>query len=327
MLICINKSLFTDHLHLPPDIPQIMWYSDLLWKTSSSTINTECVTKMMNRKLSNDHREVSTTPKLHFSLVAHKMFVCLSSYFPRWKKSLLGLMLLYFLFIFCIKMKDSWTDRHKGAFWDFLQLQEAASPSKFATWQWWSGCLIQWCVSPARAHERVHSTNTTGECVQRLSAASLTTSLVCFCLCVLRLLSWPPLPPLFCLIFFSWQDSRANRWETTDRHHTLPMLRLRRRSTFHSGDVRSYEATTRNAWFALFFVFFVKAEVNVRFTHTVYSIPPSGAHHIHLRGSICRKSRFHSIIFLPHLRVMPAIWAPQLLDVHRKQFTRHSCTS
>ena len=47
-----------------------------------------------------------------------------------------------------VKMKDSETDRHKRAFWDLLQLQEAASPSKFATWQWWSACLMRWCVSP-----------------------------------------------------------------------------------------------------------------------------------------------------------------------------------
>lgn len=61
------------------------------------------------------------------------------------KRTLLSLMLLV---LAAVKMKGSKTGRHKRAFCDLLQLQEAASPSKFATWQWWSVCLIRWCVSP-----------------------------------------------------------------------------------------------------------------------------------------------------------------------------------
>lgn len=89
------------------------------------------------------------------------------------------------LVLSAIWMKDSQTDRHKRAFWDLLQLQEAASLSKFATWHWWSACLPMWYVSLhmcTSGRSRKHN----WECVQRLESC-LTTSLVCLCPCALRL--------------------------------------------------------------------------------------------------------------------------------------------
>lgn len=126
------------------------------------------------------------------------------------------------LVLSAVKMKDSETDRHKRAFWDLLQLQEAASPSKFATWQWWSACLIQWCVSPQVCTQR-RTRKHNWECVQRLEGC-LTTSLVCLCLCVLRRLSslsylLHPLPR-FLSVCLSWRESWGNRWKSIHREQT-----------------------------------------------------------------------------------------------------------
>lgn len=113
-----------------------------------------------------------------------------------------------------IRMKDSQTDRHKRAFWDLLQLQEAASPSKFATWQWWRACLIPRWVSP-----RVCTCKHNRECVQS-PYVCLTTSLVCLCLRVLRLLS---------SVCLSWRGETGGRVVEGSRHHMFRLLRLRKR--------------------------------------------------------------------------------------------------
>lgn len=136
------------------------------------------------------------------------------------------------LVLAAVKMKDSETDRHKRAFWDLLQLQEAASPSKFATWQWWSACLIRWCVSPQVCTPR-RTRKHNWECVQRLECC-LTTSLVCLCLCVLRLLSslsclFHPLPRLLS-VCLSWRESWGNRWKSIRREQTsyIPSVMFRK---------------------------------------------------------------------------------------------------
>lgn len=136
------------------------------------------------------------------------------------------------LVLAAVKMKDSETDRHKRAFWDLLQLQEAASPSKFATWQWWSACLIRWCVSPQVCTPR-RTRKHNWECVQRLEGC-LTTSLVCLCLCVLRLLSslsclFHPLPRSLS-VCLSWRESWGNRWKSIRREQTsyIPSVMFRK---------------------------------------------------------------------------------------------------
>lgn len=155
--------------------------------------------------------------------------VCLSSFIlGKMKRTLLSLMLLV---LAAVKMKDLETDRHKRAFWDLLQLQEAASPSKFATWQWWSACLIRWCVSPQVCTPR-RTRKHNWECVQRLEGC-LTTSLVCLCLCVLRLLSslsclFHPLPRSLS-VCLSWRESWGNRWKSIRREQTsyIPSVMFR----------------------------------------------------------------------------------------------------
>lgn len=153
------------------------------------------------------------------------------------KRTLLSLLLV----LSAVKMKDSQTDRHKRAFWDLLRLQEAASPSKFATWQWWSACLMRWCVSPQVCTQR-RTRKHNWEFAQRLESC-LTTSLVCLCLCVLRLLSslsylFHPLPPLsFCLSLLTGiVGETGGRVLAGNRHHTFPLLCLRSRSMCWVGD-------------------------------------------------------------------------------------------
>ena len=112
------------------------------------------------------------------------------------KRTLLSLMLLV---LPAVKMKDSKTDRHKRAFWDLLQLQEAASPSKFATWQWWSACLMRWCVSPqVCARWRAPQTQL-GVCskTRRLSDNIISVSVsVCITSAFFSILPLSPAPPL-----------------------------------------------------------------------------------------------------------------------------------
>lgn len=141
--------------------------------------------------------------------------VCLPSFIPcKMKRKLLSLMLLV---LSAVKMKDSKTDRHKRAFWDLLQPQEAASPSKFATWQWWSACLIQWCVSPYNVHAEMHPQTQLGVCSKtgRLSDNIISVSLsVCITFFSLSLSLSPPPCLSLCL-------SRGNRWRTILRDHSL----------------------------------------------------------------------------------------------------------
>lgn len=92
-------------------------------------------------------------------------------------------------------------------FLDFMQLQEAAFPSEFATWHWWSACLLQRRVSPhvcARRHNR--------ECVSKV----LTTSLVCFCLFLQALASFTKNLSFLCV----GVSPDGNRWETGGKLQT-----------------------------------------------------------------------------------------------------------
>lgn len=81
---------------------------------------------------------------------------------------------------------------------------------------------MQWCVSPQVCTQR-RTRKHYWECVQRLEGR-LTTSLVCLCLCVLRLLSslsclFHPLPR-FLSVCLSWRGSRGNRWRSVRGEQT-----------------------------------------------------------------------------------------------------------
>lgn len=128
------------------------------------------------------------------------------------------------LLVLCaVRMKDSWTDRHKRALWDSLQLQEASSHSKFTTWQWWSACLMRWCVSPHLAHAAARSQTQLGARFKALQPF-LTTSLVCFCLGTFFRRTLTSFTPASSPFYLSWRECLGgggrNRWKPPRRNQT-----------------------------------------------------------------------------------------------------------
>lgn len=183
-------------------------------------------------------------------------------------------------------------------FLDFMQLQEAAFPSEFATWHWWSACLLQRRVSPhvcARRHNR--------ECVSKV----LTTSLVCFCLFLQALASFTQISPFFASV--SLLTGIAGKRVESCKHQTFPLLHPSRRSMCRSGDNAHLQGDNR--WLSL--------SLCPRCTVFIPAEPPVSGNPT-TTSHICRRKMVFIHFFPPVMVNIMELW---LQDVHTKTI----CTS